>query len=58
MLRIAASLDESLSGSVFHSIAALPLKGHAAATGLQPIRDLDQVRGFLSGTGRRSPMRG
>jgi ATP-binding cassette subfamily C protein PrsD len=51
MLRIAASLDESLSGSVFHSIAALPLKGHAAATGLQPIRDLDQVRGFLSGTG-------
>ena len=31
--------------------AALPLKGHAAATGLQPIRDLDQVRGFLSGTG-------
>ena len=29
----------------------LPLKRAASGDGLQPLRDLDQVRGFLSGAG-------
>jgi PrtD family type I secretion system ABC transporter len=51
MLRIGSALDESLSGSVFRSMIALPLKGRVAVGGLQPMRDLDQVRSFLSSAG-------
>ena len=29
----------------------LPLKTRSGSDGLQPLRDLDQVRGFLSGIG-------
>jgi PrtD family type I secretion system ABC transporter len=51
MLRIGTALDESLSGTVFRTITVLPLKGRALGNGLQPMRDLDQVRSFLSGAG-------
>jgi ATP-binding cassette subfamily C protein PrsD len=49
--RMARSLDESLSPRVFALIARLPLTGQGSAVGLQPLRDLDQVRGFLAGGG-------
>ena len=50
---MAHPLDERLSPRVFALIARLPLLGaRAAAVGLQPLRDLDQVRGFLAGAGR------
>src|SRR5215207_559530 len=51
LLRAARSLDEQLSPRVFRVIARLPLAGRAGAVGLQPLRDLDQVRGFLAGGG-------
>src|SRR3982751_6797920 len=51
LARMARSLDERLSPRVFALIARLPLTGRGAAAGLQPLRDLDQVRGFLAGGG-------
>jgi PrtD family type I secretion system ABC transporter len=51
MVRIGRSLDEGLSGSVFQIVARLPLQGRGGTGGLQPLRDLDQLRAFLSSTG-------
>src|SRR5471030_2801749 len=51
MVRIGASLDESLSGRVFDTIARLPLKIGQRTDGLQPLRDLDSIRSFMSGLG-------
>jgi ATP-binding cassette, subfamily C, bacterial PrsD len=51
LLRMARSLDERLSPRVFALIAHLPLTGRAGFSGLQPLRDLDQVRSFLAGSG-------
>ncbi|MGE7418568.1 type I secretion system permease/ATPase [Methylobacterium tarhaniae] len=47
--RLARSLDERLSPRVFSLVARLPLS--PSGVGLQPLRDLDQVRGFLAGGG-------
>src|SRR4029077_7818559 len=44
-------LDESLSGRVYETIVRLPLKVGNRNDGLQPLRDLDSVRSFLSGSG-------
>ncbi|ACA16962.1 type I secretion system ATPase [Methylobacterium sp. 4-46] len=49
--RLARSLDERLSPRVFALVARLPLSAGGAPLGLQPLRDLDQVRGFLAGGG-------
>src|SRR3990172_4464768 len=51
LVRIGASLDESLSSSVYSVIARLPLKSRGYGDGLQPIRDLDTIRAFLSSGG-------
>lgn len=51
LVRIGANLDESLSGRVFDTIARLPLKVGQRNDGLQPLRDLDSIRSFLSGLG-------
>ena len=51
LVRVGRSLDEALSGRIFEAIVRLPLKTRASADGLQPIRDLDQLRGFLSSLG-------
>jgi hypothetical protein len=40
-----------MSARVYDAIIRLPLKIGAKSEGTQPIRDLDTVRGFLSGTG-------
>ena len=54
LVRIGASLDESLSARVFDTVARLPLKVGQRNDGMQPLRDLDSIRSFLSGlvTGR------
>ncbi len=49
LVRIGASLDESLSARVFDTIARLPLKAGQRADGMQPLRDLDSVRCFPVG---------
>src|SRR5476651_456817 len=49
--RIGTSLDEALNARVFDTIVRLPLMVGARNEGLQPLRDLDNVRGFLGGMG-------
>ena len=51
LVRVGASLDESLSPRVFETIARLPLKVGQRNDGMQPLRDLDSIRTFLSGLG-------
>ncbi|RZK91810.1 MAG: type I secretion system permease/ATPase, partial [Methylobacterium sp.] len=51
LARIGAALDESLSGRVFDIVVRAPLKGAAPGDGLLPLRDLDQLRAFLGGSG-------
>ena len=51
MVRIAASLDERLSSRVYDIVVQLPLRAKMPGDGLAPIRDLDQIRSFLIGTG-------
>jgi ATP-binding cassette, subfamily C, bacterial PrsD len=51
LARMARSLDERLSPRVFALVTRLPLTGRGVTAGLQPLRDLDQVRGFLAGGG-------
>jgi ATP-binding cassette subfamily C protein len=51
LVRIGARLDEQLSPRVYETIVRLPLKVGNRSDGLQPLRDLDSVRSFLSGPG-------
>jgi ATP-binding cassette subfamily C protein len=51
LVRIGTSLDEALSGRVFETVVRLPLIAGGRNEGLQPLRDLDNIRGFLSSLG-------
>ncbi len=51
LVRIAGSLDEAMSARIYRSIVQAPLKLRTQGDGLQALRDFDQVRSFLSGTG-------
>jgi ATP-binding cassette subfamily C protein len=49
--RIAIRLDESLRETLFNAVQLLSLRAGGETDGLQPVRDLDKLRGFLSGIG-------
>jgi len=49
--RIGMSLDEALNARVYRAVVQLPLISGDRGEGLQPIRDLDAVRGFLASQG-------
>jgi len=49
--RIGTALDESLNARVFDSVVRLPLMVGGRNEGLQPIRDLDNIRTFLGSQG-------
>src|SRR5580698_8387090 len=49
--RIGTSLDEALNNRVFDIIVRLPLMIGGRNEGLQPLRDLDNVRSFLGSAG-------
>ena len=51
LVRIGRSLDEQLSIRVYEAIIRLPLMTSSRGDGLQAMRDLDQIRSFLSSTG-------
>src|SRR5450755_3541207 len=51
LIRIGTALDESLNARVFETIVRLPLVAGGRNEGLQPLRDLDNVRSFLSSMG-------
>src|ERR1700754_461027 len=49
--RIGTSLDEALNSRVFETVVRLPLTVGGRNEGLQPLRDLDNVRSFLGSMG-------
>ncbi|WP_184357846.1 type I secretion system permease/ATPase [Rhizobium sp. BK602] len=51
LARVGAALDERINRKVFGSLVLLPTKAQTADDGLQSVRDLEQVRSFLSGPG-------
>lgn len=51
MSRVGMRIDRTLSPRVFHAVQILPLKTRMAGDGMQPLRDLDSVRNFVSGMG-------
>ena len=51
LARIAALFDVSLQEPIHLALATLPLKGMRPIITQQPLRDLDQIRAFLSGMG-------
>lgn len=51
LARIAALFDAGLQEPIHLALAVLPLKGARPILAQQPLRDLDQIRSFLSGIG-------
>jgi PrtD family type I secretion system ABC transporter len=51
LVRIAGALDEAVSSRIFGALTKMPLRGRNRGDGMQPLRDLDQIRSFLSGQG-------
>lgn len=51
LVRVASEVDETLGERTYRAVLNMPLRSLPAGDGLQPIRDLDAVRGFLSGSG-------
>ena len=51
LLRIGNSINTDLSDRVYDLVVRMPLAMRGSGDGLQPMRDLDQIRSFLSGPG-------
>ena len=51
LTRIGAMFDAELQAQIYRALVTLPLRGTKPILAQQPLRDLDQVRAFLSGTG-------
>jgi ATP-binding cassette subfamily C protein len=51
LLRVGAYVDEVVHPKVFKAIVTMPLRNALPGDGLQPLRDLDQIRSFISGGG-------
>ncbi|MGC4023890.1 MAG: type I secretion system permease/ATPase [Mesorhizobium sp.] len=51
LVRIASAIDYACSGPIYTAMVQLPLRIKVPGDGNQPMRDLDQVRSFLSSPG-------
>lgn len=51
LLRIGEYFDQQLSPRIHRAILRIPLISHEPVNGIQPFRDLDNVRGFIAGSG-------
>jgi ATP-binding cassette subfamily C protein len=51
MARVGVRIDNGLRARVLQAVRLLPLRVRVPNDGLQPVRDLDQIRSFLSGMG-------
>ncbi len=51
LLRVGERFDRQYAGRVHEAVVRLPLLTRTPSDGLQPLRDLDSIRGFLSGAG-------
>jgi ATP-binding cassette subfamily C protein len=49
--RIGGAINDEISTHAYDAVARLPLVTRGGADSLQPIRDLDQIRGFLNSAG-------
>jgi ATP-binding cassette subfamily C protein len=49
--RVGLRIDRTLRERIFSLVLILPLRSSGAGDGLQAVRDLDAVRGFLTGVG-------
>ena len=51
MSRVGVRMDNDVRASVYRAIRMMPLRFRKSGDGLQPVRDLDTIRGFFSGLG-------
>ena len=51
LVRIGATIDEAMRGRMLDTILRLPLAAGNQGNGIQPMRDLENVRSFLAGPG-------
>lgn len=51
LARVGNAVDEAVSARVYDALTRFSLKSDKRGDGLQPLRDLDSVRGFLGGGG-------
>ena len=51
LIRIARRLAQKLSPHVYYTIGQLVLRMRQQGDGMQPMRDLDQIKAFMSGSG-------
>jgi PrtD family type I secretion system ABC transporter len=51
MVRVGRSLDQKITAQTYLALAEAPLRAPSSRDGLQPVRDLDQLRSFLSSVG-------
>jgi len=51
MSRVGVRIDNDVRETLFEAVRLLPLRTRTAGDGLQPLRDLDQIRSFFSGLG-------
>lgn len=51
LVRIAGAMDEAINGRMFRIMLQAPMRSAKVGDGLQPLRDVDQIRTFLSGMG-------
>jgi PrtD family type I secretion system ABC transporter len=51
LVRLAGAVDMSLRRKTYEAVVQAPLGPASRSEGLQPLRDLDQIRTFLSSTG-------
>ena len=51
LVRVGATVDEALRGEMLHAILRIPLVTGNQSNGTQPVRDLENIRSFLSGPG-------
>lgn len=51
LVRLGAAVTEALGARLYSSVLKLPQKTGHISGGLQPMRDLDSIRGFLAGSG-------
>lgn len=51
MTRVGVRIDQNLSPRIFKAVQILPLRSRHSGDGMQPLRDLDTIRNFMSGLG-------
>ena len=51
LVRIGMRLDQAMSDRVYATVMRLPIQAPKRGESIQPLRDLDTVRGYLSGAG-------